>query len=785
MRSSASWLSSTIHRGSTIHGQGTDEESLSVDDLEKRKSVLLLNRRRLPKLIRNCRADARGALGILANAYPHLAFSSDDDERDYCVECTTRDVSHLKLLDILYKGRGHDVGNSTTSDGILVIDGESIIVTMEVFGKARNVPMAMILLRLVVEGVCHNRLFRDRALLSGERSELHRMEDDSDRNELRRIYKSAFSLLGYTYEKQGGSTYHAPMVEHLLYHHMPRVAQIQPEAEIYYAAINALGKVGECDLILKILDEMEQPRELIQREGGAMLTTTTIYALRPTIITDIAPSPFAVSYQTAISSLSRHGRCREAMHLLYRMQSKRLYPDTNTYNDLLIGIAKEAGRTNSSYEERNSARCCDRVNVLAKPWHKVALQILHEMETLDKKPTEQTYNSVLSACGKERDRNASAWVAEKAAMLSTRTEIETRSISNGLITENDVASSAYFYNLRSFRKIGKGGECWWDIGRYSPDAKSSERMRSITFGIQPHKNPLCNGLSIVFHDEASRVKLGRMLLRNTSNSRSGKVQPKLEPVYYSSLVGMEVSKTRRGEGLSKIFIAVWLHICLKTNTYPRAAVMNKPLISCVLMGFNFVPQNGGSRVGLIRLNNMNSIQRDNDENTPQIALYSPSGKSLQGLFSQRYLRVQNIAILDHPPSPASGRSGTIIYVKTGFEHPIAILENAVEYSPPNSLINNDAPLYDEGTLCELVHIGLNEKNDQTRQKSTTQSSIERNMLADQIDSILKTNVGCSTGNGKLEYFANITSLKGAFLSCEATTYAKSNVLKDHLGSATP
>jgi hypothetical protein len=59
------------------------------------------------------------------------------------------------------------------------------------------------------------------------------------------------------------------------------------------------------------------------------------------------------------------------------------------------------------------------------------------------------------------------------------------------------------------------------------------------------------------------------------------------------------------------------------------------------------------------------------------------------------------------------------------------------------------------------------------------------MLADQIDSILKTNVGCSTGNGKLEYFANITSLKGAFLSCEATTYAKSNVLKDHLGSATP
>jgi hypothetical protein len=226
---------------------------------------------------------------------------------------------------------------------------------------------------------------------------------------------------------------------------------------------------------------------------------------------------------------------------------------------------------------------------------------------------------------------------------------------------------------------------------------------------------------------------------------------------------MEVSETRRGEGLSKIFVAIWLHICLKTNTYPRAAVMNKPLISCVLMGFNFVPQNGGCRVGLVRQKNIN----DTCESSPQIALYSPSDKSLKGLFSQRARRIQNIVILDHPPSPASGRSGTVIYVKTGFEHPIAILENAVEYSPPNSLVNDDTPLFDdEDTSCEVVHLGLNEKNEQKQLKSTTQSSIERNKLADQIDSILKTYVGGTTGNGKLEYFSNTTSLKSAFLPCE-------------------
>ncbi len=328
---------------------------------------------------------------------------------------------------------------------------------------------------------------------------------------------------------------------------------------------------------------------------------------------------------------------------------------------------------------------------------------------------------------------------------------------------------AYFDNLRSFRKIGKGRECWWEIGRYSVscfndenaafDAKSKERMGSIIIGIQPHRNPLCNGLSIVFHDETSRVKLGRILLRNASSRRPGKSECQLEPIYHSSLVGMEVSKTRRGEGLSKIFVAIWLHICLKTNTYPRAAVMNKPLISCVLMGFNFVPQNGGSRVGLIRLKNGNNT----DESNTRIALYSPSDKSLNGLFSQRARRMQNIAILDHPPSPASGQSGTIIYVKTGFEHPIAILENAVEYSPPHPCANDNKLFIDERTLCEIVPLGLYQQNDQKQQTSTSQSIIQRKLLADQIDSILKTNV---PANGELEYFANLSSLEGAFLSCE-------------------
>ena len=48
------------------------------------------------------------------------------------------------------------------------------------------------------------------------------------------------------------------------------------------------------------------------------------------------------------------------------------------------------------------------------------LQILHEMEIHNRQPTEQSYNSVVSACGKEGEWDDAARVAEKAKMVSSR-----------------------------------------------------------------------------------------------------------------------------------------------------------------------------------------------------------------------------------------------------------------------------------------------------------------------------------------------------------------------------
>ena len=535
--------------------------------------------------------------------------------------------------------------------------------------KAYNVPVvvaAFELLRLTVAAVQHNQ-------------EVPNVDEEivkDDKNELRRVYKAVISLLGHTSKRLESSS---RLILYILHHHMPQVSKLNPGAEIYHAAINSLGKAGQCSALLDILEEMEQSSNS-QNE------------------TNVPPID-KMSYQTAISSLARHGYCHESVQLLYQMQDKGWVSDMSIYNELLIGIAKQAGQ---------------QLEKDGEPWHKVSLKLLTEMEMNGIQPTEQTYNSIISACGKEGAWGDVAKVTEKARLATSKGH-------DGVSKEPPVTrvlshGTTYFQNLLPFKKVGKGKDAWWEIGRYL----------HIIIGIQPHRNPMSNGLSFVFYDETNGEKVGRILLKNICTKMK---KNQSEPHYYSSLIGMEVNKTRRGEGLSKVFVAIWLNLCLKTNTYMRAAVMNKPLITHVLMGFNFMPQNGGSRVELIRLKNRNSVTgKSEDSYSPNFALYSPSAKSLQGLFSQRVLRTQSIMVMDHPPSPEKRKNGSVIYLKTTFEHPIAILDKVVDYTPP-----------------------LNEES--KADTSQEGSVIQRRQLVSKIDDVIGKEV---------DFFSNSTTLKNAF-----------------------
>ena len=676
---------------------------------------------------------------MLGDAYPHLLFSlKENSEIDAWAGSELSYEEILGILDARLAENKSTQNDKTPLHSLHIIDGKSIVATMEVFKKAKDVPAAMHLLRLSVNSLIHNQTLRKRMvqekglILTGDNSNDNDLQEaEKEKSELRRVYKAVFSLLGHSSQRRRDSC--SPrLIMYLLHRHMPDIAKIQPGSEAYHAAMNALGKFGAFDLIVELLEQME-------------LTSTTDIKVEPKALVTMAPPVDRMAYQTAISSLARHGHCREATHLVKRMQSKGIeQPDLNIYNELLIGIAKEAGKG----IDRSSIRSNNKGSPL-KPWHQVALEILHEIES-NSKPTAQTYNSVISTCMKEGQWDA-ARLIEKAAPPAEEDEVCQSKLVGSSPNTLHAFGSAYFQNLKSNFKVGKGGkDTWWEIGCHFTDDKcKSNKNRGIIIGIQPHRNPLSNGISIVFFNETSSVRIGRILLKNTCSNNIDENE--------SSLVGMEVSKARRGKGLSKVFIAIWLRICLETGTYPRAAVMNKPLIAYVLMGFNFVPQKGGSCVELIRLNdNDTKINKDEDECGPKFALYSPSAKSLQGLFSRRVLNTQNIVILDSLPPSISMKQRTTIYLKTKFEHPIAIMEHAVEH-------NTSSFVKGKRSLIDSKGCGDQLQNHKQRTKGGDPNP-QRKLLDKQIHHVLKTdNAKGTMKNGCLEFFSNNTSLKHAFL----------------------
>jgi len=632
---------------------------------DEKAAALQLTQRKLAREMKRIRFDSQKALQLLGAAYQHLAIPPDeihiiiDDETE---------LSYEELVGILYQDNG--IALPDAEEMPVVIDGKSTAMIIEVLCKARSIRAAMMLLKRFVDGVIYNRKFREKC--RGQ-TIVCWQDEENDNNELCTVYKAVLSMLGRTQsqsmssfaERRQQNALYSNLTLHLLRNHLPSVAQIQPGLQLYHAALNSLGRHGSHEAISSLLNDMKDP------------------------------TPDRMAYQIAISSLAKCGKCLDATQLLQQMRLKGFSPDIVCYNELLIGIARQAGRRNSSDS-----------GIAPISWHKLALEILQDIECqsdLAASITDQTYNSVISCCGKEKAWEAAAFIASKASNSTTFNNID---------SENDEQTPSYFSNLDVFEKNGRGNDAWWQVGTYSsgPD-------RSLIVGIQPHRNPKLNGMSLVFYREdlkGNRVKVGRVLLKNDRIPST--------KFYYSSIIGMEVSTNMRGEGLSKVLIAIWLHICLQTAVYPRAAVMNKPLIALVLSKFGFIPGEGGTKCVLVRLEN-----DGNDHNNPPLfGLYSPQRKSLDGAFSHRVLRTQNIKLLTSLPD-SSKQKGVNVVIKTTFSHP---------HKPPDG----------------------NEDNDEMQ--------VERSLLEEKINAALYSSIDSditTSDSGKITYFASSEELSKAFL----------------------
>lgn len=212
----------------------------------------------------------------------------------------------------------------------------------------------------------------------------------------------------------------------------------------------------------------------------------------------------------------------------------------------------------------------------------------------------------------------------------------------------EIQQQYQFKHWTGLEKVGKGKESFFVLGRYEP--------LNITIGVNPHRNALKNGIQLSFFqnrvdsdNHQTRTKLGYLLMQNNAEDRT------------SSLLGMYLTPGKRGQGIAKLCIAIWIRYCLKASSVPMTGVIQKPLLALILQHtFGFVPRPGGVPVEL--------SQDPND--VTAVVLYSPSRKSLEGALSPRVLEYQNIKIVSQAPE-ARGRAVTIC---SKFEPPVSLIQ---------------------------------------------------------------------------------------------------------------
>ena len=551
---------------------------------------------RLHKKINNCLLDWNHGLQLIFEAYPYLTIT-DDVEDDY------------KPLYLPNK-----------------IDGRSISSMIVVLAKNKKLEIILRLLDRVLILYRYNKDFYSRLHYSfstkGDDEEQQNKESmKKDKGAVMMIYKSILGNCGQS-----------DLIISLIYHKIPSLSGIVPSQDLCHAAMNALGHCGRVDLILEMITKMESSYSFeVERCPNIDISFMDRYTL---------PIPDRFAYQVALTSCLRRKKWEEALYFLERMKVMGIQPDVMAYNLVLSTLARTGN---------------------IKLRHKEAIRLLKEMEVDPTiQPDEMSYNTVISICGKDNEWDLASTVMKQMERIEQLNNNNGKAKGGGrtkisVTKVDEQCNKAYLQHLQTLIKVGRGHNAWYQIGKYHLKTKNQTLSNknevninnelNILVGIQTHRHPSRNGLSIVFFDETCEEKYGFILIRNSINRESDCDKPFLN----SFLVGMQVNKKYRGKGLANIFMGIWLHLCTTIDANPGSEEINKPLLALVLTKFGFIPQEGGVKVEVSPLCNVQ--EKVITVWNPDCALYSPLLKSLDGSFSEHERRTQKLFICNNPPNP--------------------------------------------------------------------------------------------------------------------------------------
>ncbi|KAG7346169.1 PPR: pentatricopeptide repeat domain containing protein [Nitzschia inconspicua] len=394
-------------------------------------------------------------------------------------------------------------------------------------------------------------------------------------------------------------------------------------------AIRVCGKANDPDKAIRIFEQLpsEATRTMIISVlGGCQRHEEAVELLNSPLL----GRPSAASYNAAIAACGKAKDWQLALHIF----EENMPPNCKsivTVNALLTVLANckqglqalelyrsigksGSGKHRAKHTDSDTVTRQLVISALTRSGNlDEACQLLEEFNCTSEKPSTALLDLVVAAF-----TQTSNW---KGVERVERLRKDDSKGSNGIVE---------FHHWEGLERVDSS----WKIGTYG----------ALTVGVRPNRNPAQNGIKLMFYEDIPNDdptgkkrrlrKVGYLLMKNS-----------ISPEPTSSLLGMFLDPTDRGQGMAKSCLAIWVLLCLQGNLIPVTGIIRKPLLALILQHtFQFVPISTKDSNGVLA-----ELCRDPFDDR-SVVLYSAALKSLEGAFSNRDLKQQNIKLSSEKPT---------------------------------------------------------------------------------------------------------------------------------------
>ncbi|GMI14435.1 hypothetical protein TrVE_jg13218 [Triparma verrucosa] len=222
------------------------------------------------------------------------------------------------------------------------------------------------------------------------------------------------------------------------------------------------------------------------------------------------------------------------------------------------------------------------------------------------------------------------------------TALPAASLKSPIPNSHSLANSLLESTLESRLKFDHRAHKSRLVGTYKGTYKDDNE---ILIAIQP----VAGGRHLQFYSGSSGSTLGHIGLTSSPGT--------------SNLTGMLITSSKRGSGLSRTFVSIWLALAHAADSETSTSRIRKPLLALTLQNLNFAPILPGKGLIIAEVS-------PGPPNSSSVVLFSEDSSRLKSGFNPTEITSQRINFVDSPTFPR----GKKVHLRAKYK-PITAFDN--------------------------------------------------------------------------------------------------------------